>query len=214
MMDELDLLKKDWKKQDAKFQQYSESDLYQMIRKKSTSIVKWIFIISVLELLFWIGMSIYMKNTSLIEEFKAFDQFNYLMYSEILSYTIIVFFVYLFYKNYRKINTVTSVKELISSILKTRKTVQNYVKTIIVFTLISTFVVLFIQLNFDEKLIELGQKMEESGANTLFYIIYIGTTLIFIALMIVLIWLFYKIIYGILLKRLSKNYDELKKIDL
>ena len=29
-----------------------------------------------------------------------------------------------------------------------------------------------------------------------------------------LFWLFYKLIYGILLKRLYKNYKELKKIDL
>lgn len=214
MMDELDLLKKDWKKQDAKFQQYSESDLYQMIRKKSTSIVKWIFIISVLELLFWIGISVYMKNTNMIEEFKTFDKFNYLMYSEIFSYAIIIIFVYLFYKNYRKINNSTSVKDLISSILKTRKTVQNYVKIIIIYTFVSTIIVLFIQLNYDDKVVALSQEMAENGTNALFYIIYIGITLLFLGIMIVLIWLFYRLIYGILLKRLSKNYDELKKIDL
>jgi hypothetical protein len=29
-----------------------------------------------------------------------------------------------------------------------------------------------------------------------------------------LFWLFYKVLYGILLKRLYRNYNELKKIDL
>jgi hypothetical protein len=214
MMEALDLLKKDWEKGTSKFQQYNESDLYQMIRKKSTSIVKWIFFISVIELLLWIGISVYMKNTSMIEEFKTFDKINYLTYSEIISYIIIVVFIYLFYKNYKKINNSNSVKDLIFSILKTRKTVQNYVKIIIIYTIISSIVVLFIQLNYDAKIIEMSKEMTENGTNTLFYVIYVGVTFLFLSLMIGLIWLFYRIIYGILLKRLSKNYEELKKIDL
>ena len=37
----------------------------------------------------------------------------------------------------------------------------------------------------------------------------------FIALIIILalLWLFYKIVYGILLKKLNKNYKELAKLD-
>ena len=48
-MKELDLLKKDWQKNDA-FEQVSEVDIYKMLHKKSSSIVKWIFIISILDL--------------------------------------------------------------------------------------------------------------------------------------------------------------------
>jgi hypothetical protein len=50
-MKELDLLKKDWKKRS--FEQISELELYKMIHKKSSSIVKWILIISILEVLVW-----------------------------------------------------------------------------------------------------------------------------------------------------------------
>jgi hypothetical protein len=46
-MKELDLLKKDWKKSTASFEQISELELYKMIHKKSSSIVKWILIISI-----------------------------------------------------------------------------------------------------------------------------------------------------------------------
>ena len=50
-MKELDLLKKDWQKSDNSFEQVSEIEIYKMIHKKSSSIVKWILIISILEVL-------------------------------------------------------------------------------------------------------------------------------------------------------------------
>jgi hypothetical protein len=36
----------------------------------------------------------------------------------------------------------------------------------------------------------------------------------FLLLFVGLFWLFYRLIYGILLKKLYRNYHELKKIDL
>ena len=43
-MDVLDLLKKDWKNNNAQFKQVSENEIYGMLHKSSSSIVKWIFI--------------------------------------------------------------------------------------------------------------------------------------------------------------------------
>jgi len=51
-MDELELLKKDWQKNDKEYPKLSYNDIYKMILKKSSSIVKWIFIISLLEFVF------------------------------------------------------------------------------------------------------------------------------------------------------------------
>jgi hypothetical protein len=45
-MKELDLLK-DWQKNKDSFEQVSEIEIYRMIHKKSSSIVKWILIISI-----------------------------------------------------------------------------------------------------------------------------------------------------------------------
>ena len=39
-MDELELLKKDWNKKDSDFKKLSSADLYAMLQKKSSSIVK------------------------------------------------------------------------------------------------------------------------------------------------------------------------------
>lgn len=52
-MDELELLKKDWQKDDNNYPKKSYNEIYKMILKKSSSIVKWIFIISILEFILW-----------------------------------------------------------------------------------------------------------------------------------------------------------------
>lgn len=214
MMDELDLLKKDWNKVAHTFQQYTEVDLYKMIHKRSSSIVKWILIVSILELLLWVSASIYMKNSGLLDEFKSYDYYHFLTVSEIISYSIIVFFIYQFYTNYKKINTSNSVNELINSILKTRKSVQNYVKVVIGFSFISSIIVLLIQFNFDKNVMELTEQVSQSGKEYLIYIVTFLIVMFFLAAMFGVLWVFYRIIYGFFLKNLYKNYEELKKLDL
>lgn len=214
MMDELDLLKKDWNKVAHTFQQYTEVDLYKMIHKRSSSIVKWILIVSILELLLWVSASIYMKNSGLLDEFKSYDYYHFLTVSEIISYSIIVFFIYQFYTNYKKINTSNSVNELINSILKTRKSVQNYVKVVIGFSFISSIIVLLIQFNFDKNVMELTEQVSQSGKEYLIYIVTFLIVMFFLAAMLGVLWVFYRIIYGFFLKNLYKNYEELKKLDL
>ena len=84
-MKELDLLKKDWQKNEASFEQVTEKDIYKMIHKRSSSIVKWILILSVLELVFWfvIGLGINidddfkrMNHEEFFLYFKIYDNFN------------------------------------------------------------------------------------------------------------------------------------------
>jgi uridylate kinase len=53
-MDELDLLKKDWNKEPSSTNKVSVKDIYAMLHKKSSSIVKTLFYISIAELVFWI----------------------------------------------------------------------------------------------------------------------------------------------------------------
>ena len=54
-MDELELLKRDWQSGDTRNEiTLSGKEIYAMIQKKSSSIVKMLFYISLCELLFWI----------------------------------------------------------------------------------------------------------------------------------------------------------------
>ena len=42
----------------------------------------------------------------------------------------------------------------------------------------------------------------------------VGVFALVTVIFVTIIWLFYKLIYGILLKRLNRNYNELKKIEV
>ncbi len=216
-MEELDLLKKAWKKDNYSFNQVTENEIYSMIHKRSSSIVKWILIISILEFVFWNIISILYLGDGYIRKKYGSEIFEYIkeintIYN-IINYTVVVIFIYLFYKNYKRISTTTSTKQLMSDILKTRKTVIYYVWFNILFFVVGTLVILYVQLNYDSKFASLMQKIhEDTGYMTLCKSI--GIILGFMLLIVVAIWLFYKLIYGILLGKLSKNYKELQKIDL
>ena len=52
-MEELDILKKAWQKDTHSFEQVTEVEIYKMLHRKSSSIVKWILVISLLEFSLW-----------------------------------------------------------------------------------------------------------------------------------------------------------------
>lgn len=213
-MDELEILKQDWKKKDHAFNQVSEKEIYVMLHKRSSSIVKWIFMISIGEFLLYIIASLSLRNNENVIKFNAMDKYHILTVLEIFSYFILGYFMIKFYLNYKKINTNQPIKSLIRNILDTRKTVQTYIKIIIIYTSFTAIVMPIIQFNFDPEFIKMYNKVIEGGHQTLFIILSLLFTLIFIGIFALLMWLFYKLIYGILLKRLYNNYEELKKLEM
>ncbi|WP_313807155.1 hypothetical protein [Flavobacterium sp.] len=213
-MDELDLLKKDWKKNDSQFPKVSEQEIYAMLHKKSSSIVKWIFIISVLEIILWSTISILTADENYIKTLEHYHIDTLMMVFTVINYVVIVGFIFLFYKNFRNINTTANVKSLMKSILKTRKTVQYYIWYNLGVMGITFLIIMIATFKYDNRINEIIAKSAGDGSNTLFWIILIGFSFIFFVVFFVLFWLFYRLIYGFLLRRLHKNYEELKKIDL
>ena len=68
--------------------------------------------------------------------------------------------------------------------------------------------------NYDPDLIKLIHESQANGDLVKFYAIYVGLALVGTAVILLIFWLFYKLLYGLLLKRLHRNYEELKKLDL
>jgi hypothetical protein len=201
-MKELDLLKKDWQKNENSFVPVSESEIYKMIHQRSSSIVKWIFVISIVEFVVLNGIGF------LIPEQQPKDIYGidkYIEAFQVLGYGINFFFMFLFYKNYKNISATSNTKKLMESILKTRKTVQYYIgyNLVYLFFMISgiSTVVIFKNHYFENK-------------DTLKIIYASCLMLVVILVLIGIVWLFYRFLYGILLKKLNKNYQELKKIDI
>lgn len=203
-MDELDLLKKDWKKSEHGYAQLSEGDIYNLLHRKSSSIVKWILIISVLELVFWSAFAFVgdsgrdrFKNELIMQCIDAFSYFNY---------AVIAGFIVLFYMNYRRISTTSATRDLMRDILRTRKTVNIYIwynLAVLVVSLVLGFVLGFSHL-------PQGSPVFSSGWTIAALV---GVLLLVIFVLGGVLWLFYQLIYGRLLRRLLSNYRELKKID-
>ncbi|NJB34988.1 hypothetical protein [Croceivirga sp. JEA036] len=212
-MDELELLKKDWQKKSDQLPKLSYDEIYRMILKKSSSIVKWIFYISIAEFLFWI-----LIGQLPLEESKTDKNF---LYTETLAwvlegitYSVMLFFMVKFYLNYKQINNTDSAKALMQKILKTRKTVVNYVWASMSIAMLSG-IIISLEMFFYEP--EFKSIQENIAARDNPILIYVLMAVLIVVCLILLggaLWLFYRLIYGILLKRLLINYKELKKLEV
>ena len=206
-MEELDLLKKAWQKDTHSFDQVSEMEIYRMLHKKSSSIVKWILIISILEVALWTTISLVFNADEYLKSMNGKFMIEYCRYLNLFNYAVIAVFIFMFYKNYIAISTITSTKQLMKDILKTRKTVKYYVwynLGMIVVSMIIGFILAF----------SLNPKIHEITSNNKIFIFTVLFCAVALVLFVGLFWLFYRLLYGTLLKKLHRNYNELKKIDL
>lgn len=211
-MDELELLKKDWNKKDSDFKKLSSADLYAMLQKKSSSIVKTLFYISIAELLFWIIINSipYFSSDSYREHLETIYNNEHIITAlTIFSYAVILLFIYLLFKSYKAISVTDSAKKLMESILKTRKVIKYYVIYNLVMAFVSMVLGMYLSIIHDPKL---SHTVEAFNNKQL--MAFIGIIALAIVIFVVIIWLFYKLLYGLLLKRLNQNYKELKKLEV
>jgi hypothetical protein len=201
-MDALDKYKKAWNNQENSFNRISENEIYKLAHSKSSSIVKWIFIIGILEFVILNSVFLFLDFDKANQEYEKLGMTKFVKYSNVFSYIVLIYFLVQFYLNYRDIAILDSTKSLMQKIIKTRKTVRNYVLFNLSFLLfiIVVMTVLSIRLNtndFNEK-----------------QLWFFGIAMFFTALIAMgLVWLFYQLLYGILLKKLKRNYKELSKLD-
>lgn len=217
-MEELDLLKKAWKKDTHSLEQVTEVEIYKMLHKKSSSIVKWIFYISLIELSFGFILNIIMSFTKYdsegIELLKKWNLYYFHIAITVIVYIVVIYFIYRFYKMYQSISVVDTTKNLLESILKTRKVVKQYVIFNLV-TLALVFAVVFslgLYYGYMDIMLKKGITTPEISTKTI--LISIAIIVLFTSIVTFIFWLFYRLLYGILLRRLYSNYKELKKIDL
>ncbi|MEO7976618.1 hypothetical protein [Flavobacterium sp.] len=209
-MKELDLLKKDWKKNSDSFEQISEKEIYKMIHKKSSSTVKWILIISILEVLFWTISNLFINTDDILRKMNhpeivfALDLLTY------FNYIVVLIFIIIFYKNYKTITTTVATKSLMIAILRTRKTVQYYVWYNLGMFLIISIFTFFIAFAYSPDMVFLREKLAADGKAMFFTV---GILILIILGLLGIFWCIYRLLYGRLLRRLYANYKELKKID-
>lgn len=214
-MDELELLKKDWKENKSDdFKNYTEKELFAMTKKRSVSIAKWVFIIALLELGFWFLIGYLMPSSS--EDKEYYEVLNntplikgilYVL-GEFATYLPFVFIGSLLYLNF-KIKREENPKKLMEKILLMKKCIQWYIRIflgeIVVFFIISMILSFYIESNTLE-----GTELEE---------LYFFAFVMFIPLLMI-IFIFalflrfiYHLVYGNLLQKLKQNYEELSRME-
>jgi hypothetical protein len=214
-MNELELLKKDWKENKSDdFKNYTEKELFAMTKKRSVSIAKWVFIIALLELGFWFLIGYLMPSSS--EDKEYYEVLNNIplikgilyVLGEFAAYLPYVFIGLLLYLNF-KIKREENPKKLMEKILLMKKCIQWYIRIflgeIVAFFIISMILSFYIESNSLE-----GAELEE---------LYLFAFVMFIPLLMI-IFIFalflrfiYHLVYGNLLHKLKQNYEELSRME-
>lgn len=216
---DIDALKKTWQDQVIS-DGYNQDEIEVMLNKKSRNYVKYILWISIAEFIVFgvinfitifssdfhtdftnILNKLQIRNQSEVE-FSLDKIYNSM---KILSLFITGIFVVVFYLNYKKIDVESNLKKFIIHIIKFKKTVNLFIFSNVL------LLVLFIGSLISLLTVTIRQQNIHVD-NPTFWSLVIAVSLSLL-ISVVLILLYYKLAYGILLKRLSKNLKQLEKID-
>ena len=217
---DIDALKKTWKDQVIS-DEYNQDEIEVMLNKKSRNYVKYILWISIAEFIVF-GLinfiSVFSNDfhtdfTNILNKLQIRNQpdvefsldkiYNSM---KILSLFITGIFVVVFYLNYKKIDVESNLKKFIIHIIKFKKTVNLFIfSNVLLLVLFIGSLISLLTITIRRQNIHVD--------NPTFWSLLIAVSLSLL-ISVMLILLYYKLAYGIILKRLSKNLKQLEKIDL
>ncbi|MDT8415035.1 MAG: hypothetical protein RQ735_06615 [Flavobacteriaceae bacterium] len=211
-MNPLEMLKKDWKTKNYGQDYLNSTQLGMLLHKRSSNIVKWLFIIGIAEFAFW-NLLRFLMPEDYWNVYESLHIQNAILAFDIINTLVLIFFLWMFYKNYRAISVFDNSLMLMKKILKTRRTIKIYViynLSVIALGVIAVNIFLY----FDQTVLISYLEKNSGKINDpeKFIKIYFIAQLVIGVLMLLLLGLFYRLIYGILLKKLNQNYRELKKL--
>jgi hypothetical protein len=213
-MDQLDILKQSWQSQTNDSPRFTKDQLTGLLARKSSGIVKWLFIIAMIEFAVFIvlGLVSHFANqeTNVIEMMG--EPFYY--GSTIFHYLIIIIFICLFYSNYKNISTSQPTRSLMNNILKTRHTMKWYIWYNLIYMMVAGMITTAIVIPKDPNVTKLLASPKMAGNETLFYFMALGASFVAFLIICVTMYLIYQLIYGILLRKLKRNYNELKRMEV
>jgi hypothetical protein len=205
--------KKVWKNQPEEKNKISALEIYKMTQSKSNSIVKWIFIIGLLEFVFWFAINYLCTKNGALEPYEKLKLISFIENFNYFHYVVVVLFLILFYRNFSLISTVDDTKTLMKNILLVRKTVKWYVYYNLINVVVFSIILNILIFNTPDGINILSGIDNESFNQEHMMSVFIIAQIVVIAIMILILWLFYYLLYGILLKKLNKNYKELTKLN-
>lgn len=108
---------------------------------------------------------------------------------------------------------VDNTQQLMSKILKTRKTVRLYVTLNLLLLFIGTFTSLILLVNYDPEIVATIKDIQAMQPDKSFYLRLALVTIVVLTAAAMLILLIYWLTYGTLLRRLKANYKLLQETE-
>jgi hypothetical protein len=209
-MEELELLKTHWKKQDD-FPKKSKIELHKIIKRSSSNTLKWMIAANIFELLFLVALGIYFGQKDADYSHLFLTNTTLIAFFNILDYVIIaipIVFSIIYIYMIRKIQITDSISDLLNNVLNARKLLNLYIYiNLCIFIGIISFSMIY---TYDEV-----KKMHVEGIENLsegwIFGIHLFSIVITFVLLSGIVWLFYKLLYGKLLKRLKRNIQDLNE---
>lgn len=216
---DIDNLKKQWQEQPVP-DKYNNSEILKMLNSKSRNYVKYIFWISVAEFLLFLVMNIFyvfqkggddsfmhiMEKLGVEKTAKFEADYAHLYFiMRVVSLLVTGFFVVKFYLNYRQIHVEENLKKFILQIMKFRKTVSLFILTNILLLVFFMAILTIFVLNTIS-----SQNLQMDHPTFIGFLVGLGIST---AISIFLIWLYYRVVYGIIMGRLGKNLEQLREIE-
>ena len=215
MLDELELLKRDWQQRERDLPKLSYEQIHRMIWKRSSSLVRWIFYVSIIEFiaphLLYIVPSFREGLSYELAESLGISVPLYIL--TVLQYGVALYFIFRFYLGYREISVLDTTGNLMKGILKIRKTVLHYV----IFSLgmiLLVFAIFIEGMFFSNNLIDQLHLSSQSNidANKIKWLV-MGIMALMGIIFTGIVGGVYYFIYGMLTRKLNKNYQELEKLE-
>ncbi|MCO7318534.1 hypothetical protein OKE80_04150 [Riemerella anatipestifer] len=214
---DIDKMKEVWKEQPKPT--YDNQQIEQMLNRKSRNYVKTIFWISVAEFLIILAFNIYgfcsvKREPALLNVFNKMNikigthlienYHNIELFIKGASLILTLLFVLLFYYSYQTISIESNLKKFITQIIKFRRIVNAFI-------LANLAMFLVIMLGYLVEIIYLAYVQNVSFSEPKF-LVFLVSYIVSIFLGVGFIWLYYRLIYGIIIKRLNEKLKQLQNL--
>lgn len=215
----IDELKKAWQSQPQP-SQYDTDEIAAMLNRKSRNYVKYILWISIAEFAAFLLMGVYSlffshSSSSFYEIMEKMGveitdelqmNFEHLYFIiRAAGFLILLVFIVIFYRCYRKISVHSSLKSLISQIL-------NFKKSVFAFVLVNVGLLIFFSLGMGVFSLSVfrDQSLDLDNARLLGFLVGIFVATV---MGVGIFLIYYKIVYGIILRKLDKNLAQLRAME-
>ncbi len=206
IMSDLDFLKGSWNRQ-IQFPIQTKEELQRNIRKSSLNVLKWLIAVNFFELLLFIGLSVLLGEADNTEQHSIINGIVNTL--DFMIYTLPILFSGFYFILIKRIGKGRSVSSLLQNIFTARKFLNLYIYLNIALFLIILYVAIFLTISAEH----IDQEAAGTIGTTTSYVILISICILVSLLFMLAVWLFYRLLYGRLLQKLNRNYEELKDME-